>query len=70
MTSPTATRQYDRSIVEGPLSAAVWKLAWPTMLTNVFGGIQGMVDHIMVGNYVGFTGNAAIGVSTCQTVAR
>ncbi len=34
------------------------------MLTNVFGGIQGMVDHVMVGNYVGFTGNAAIGVAT------
>lgn len=64
MTTPAAARTYDRSIVEGPLSAAVWKLAWPTMLTNVFGGIQGMVDHVMVGNYVGFTGNAAIGVAT------
>jgi Na+-driven multidrug efflux pump len=64
VTSPASARKYDRSIVEGPLSAAVWKLAWPTMLTNVFGGIQGMVDHVMVGNYVGFTGNAAIGVAT------
>jgi putative MATE family efflux protein len=25
--------------------------------------MQGLVDHIMVGNYVGYTGNAAIGVS-------
>src|SRR5690348_15556120 len=58
----TKTR-YDRSIVEGPLSRAVWKIAWPTMLTNVVGGLQGMVDHILVGNLVGFTGNAAIGVS-------
>jgi putative MATE family efflux protein len=64
VTTPAAARTYDRSIVEGPLPAAVWKLAWPTMLTNVFGGIQGMVDHVMVGNYVGFTGNAAIGVAT------
>jgi putative MATE family efflux protein len=41
----------------------VWKLAWPTMLVNIIGGLQGMIDHIMVGHFVGFTGNAAIGVS-------
>jgi putative MATE family efflux protein len=58
-----AKRRYDRSIVEGPLRAAVWKIAWPTMLTNIFGGLQGIVDHVLVGNLVGFTGNAAIGVS-------
>lgn len=56
-------RKFDRSIVEGPIGSAVWKLAWPTMLQNVVGGLQGLVDHIMVGQYVGFTGNAAIGVS-------
>src|SRR5262245_2784022 len=56
-------RRYDRTIVEGPLRPAVWKLAWPTMLANVIGGLQGMVDHIMVGNLVGFKANAAIGVS-------
>ena len=63
--SPTSspTRRYDRSIVEGPLRSAVWRLAWPTMLTNVIGGLQGIIDHIMVGHLVGFTGNAAIGVS-------
>jgi putative MATE family efflux protein len=33
------------------------------MLQNIIGGMQGLVDHAMVGNYVGFTGNAAIGVS-------
>ncbi|MGH9947294.1 MAG: MATE family efflux transporter [Pyrinomonadaceae bacterium] len=55
--------KYDRSIIEGPLSRAVWKIAWPTMLTNVIGGLQGIIDHILVGNLVGFTGNAAIGVS-------
>lgn len=58
-----ASGRYDRSLVEGPLRPAVWKLAWPTMLTNLIGGLQGMVDHVMVGNMVGFTGNAAIGVS-------
>ncbi|MCA1609159.1 MAG: hypothetical protein LC730_06870, partial [Acidobacteria bacterium] len=55
--------RYDRSIVEGPLGPAVWKIAWPTMLTNMIGGLQGIVDHVLVGNLVGFTGNAAIGVS-------
>ena len=56
-------RRYDRSIIEGPLVPAVWKIAWPTMTTNVIGGLQGIVDHVLVGNFVGFTGNAAIGVS-------
>jgi putative MATE family efflux protein len=55
--------RYDRSIIEGPLRPAVWKLAWPTMLTNVIGGLQGMVDHALVGNLVGFRANAAIGVA-------
>jgi len=41
----------------------VWKIAWPTMLTNLIGGLQGMVDHALVGNIVGFKANAAIGVS-------
>jgi putative MATE family efflux protein len=56
-------RRYDRSIVEGPLQPAVWKLAWPAMLTNVVGGLQGMVDHVLVGNLIGYRANAAIGVS-------
>ncbi|MBA3514577.1 MAG: MATE family efflux transporter [Pyrinomonadaceae bacterium] len=55
--------RYDRSIVEGPLRSAVWKIAWPTMLTNIIGGLQGIVDHALVGHLVGFTGNAAIGVA-------
>ena len=54
---------FDRSIVEGPIRGAVWKLAWPTMLQNIIGGVQGIIDHTMVGNYVGYVGNAAIGVS-------
>ncbi|MGH7504469.1 MAG: MATE family efflux transporter, partial [Longimicrobiales bacterium] len=56
-------RTFDRSLVEGPIAGAVWKLAWPTMLQNVIGGMQGIVDHVMVGHFVGYTGNAAIGVS-------
>lgn len=34
------------------------------MITNVIGGMQGVIDHILVGHYVGYQGNAAIGVST------
>src|SRR5215813_2889855 len=56
-------RRYDTSIVEGTLRAAVWKLAWPAMLTNAIGGLQGIVDHALVGHLVGFTANAAIGVA-------
>ena len=56
-------QNFDRTIVEGSLPGAVWKLAWPTMLQNILGGLQGIVDHAMVGHYVGHTGNAAIGVS-------
>ena len=61
--APPEKRRYDRSIVEGPLRRAVWKIAWPTMLTNIIGGLQGIVDHVLVGNLVGFTANAAIGVA-------
>jgi putative MATE family efflux protein len=61
---PGEKRRFDRSIVEGPLRPAVWRLAWPTMLTNIIGGLQGVIDHAMVGHYVGFNANAGIGVAT------
>jgi putative MATE family efflux protein len=57
------TRKFDRSIVEGPIGPAVWRLAWPTMLQNAIAGLQGIIDHAMVGNFVGYAANAAIGVS-------
>ena len=61
--TPKRGKAFDRSIVEGPIKGAVWKLAWPTMLQNIIGGMQGLVDHVMVGHYVGYTANAAIGVA-------
>jgi putative MATE family efflux protein len=61
--NPAQRRTFDRSIVDGPILPAVWKLAWPTVLQNAIGGLQGIVDHALVGHYVGYTGNAAIGVS-------
>jgi putative MATE family efflux protein len=64
VTEPGGTsKKFDRSIVEGPIGPAVWKLAWPTMLQNVIAGLQGIIDHAMVGHFVGYTANAAIGVS-------
>jgi len=62
-TETVKASKYDRSLVEGPIARAVWTLAWPTMLQNVIAGLQGIIDHIMVGHYVGYVGNAAIGVS-------
>ena len=59
--SPEKT--FDRRIVEGPLGRAVWRLAWPTMLANLIGGFQGVIDQVLIGNYVGHIGNAAVGVS-------
>jgi putative MATE family efflux protein len=56
-------KTFDRSLIEGPIGPAVWKLAWPTMLQNMIAGLQGVIDHAMVGHFVGFTANAAIGVS-------
>lgn len=58
-----APKPFDRSIVEGPIPRAVWMMAWPTVLQNLIGGLQGIIDHAMVGHYVGYTANAAVGVS-------
>ena len=58
----------------------IWMLAWPTMLQNMIGGLQGLVDHALVGHFVGYVGNAAIGVAwqiflvvivfVCTVIAR
>ncbi|HEY2866488.1 MAG TPA: MATE family efflux transporter, partial [Pyrinomonadaceae bacterium] len=61
--STVSKSRYDRSIVEGPLARAVWKIAWPAILTNLVSGLQGWVDQIMVGNLIGYQANAAIGAS-------
>src|SRR6185369_13918146 len=48
-----AKRRYDRSIVEGPRRPAVWKIEWPTRLTTSIGGLQGMVDNVLVARFAG-----------------
>src|SRR3989441_7076081 len=60
---PRPAKPLERSIVEGPIPHAVWMIAWPTMLQNLIGGLQGVVDHALVGHFVGYAGNAAIGVA-------
>ncbi|MGH7671702.1 MAG: MATE family efflux transporter [Gemmatimonadales bacterium] len=60
---PRPAKTFDRSIVEGPIGRAVWMIAWPTMLQNLIGGLQGIIDHALVGHLVGFAGNAGIGVA-------
>src|SRR5215468_11373008 len=62
-TTSQRPQKYDRSIIDGPLGPSVWRLAWPTMLQNMIAGLQGIIDHVMVGHFVGYIGNAAIGVS-------
>ena len=61
--APIPQRKFNRAIIDGPIGPAVWMIAWPTMLQNVIAGLQGIIDHAMVGHFVGFTANAAIGVS-------
>jgi putative MATE family efflux protein len=60
---PSRIRKFDRTLIEGPILHGVWKLAWPTMLQNGIAGLQGIVDHALVGHFVGYHANAAIGVS-------
>jgi putative MATE family efflux protein len=64
MTTPNEkSKPFDRTLTEGPILKALWKLAWPTMLQNIIAGLQGIVDHTLVGHLVGRNANAAIGVS-------
>lgn len=63
VSQPARPTRFDRSLIDGPLLGAIWKIGWPTMLQNAIAGLQGIVDHTLVGHFVGYTANAAIGVS-------
>lgn len=63
MTKTSRSPSFDRSLVEGPLAPAIWKIVWPTLLQYLASGLQGLIDHIMVGHFVGYAANAAVGVS-------
>lgn len=55
--------KFDTDLVSGNVMRSVWKLTWPVVLTQIIAGIHGIIDQILVGNYVGFSAQAGIGVS-------
>jgi putative MATE family efflux protein len=56
-------KPFDKELITGSIIRAVWKLAWPCVLLNVINGLHGFVDHVLVGNFLGYEANAAIGVA-------
>lgn len=54
---------FDNDIVSGNVVRSVIKLSWPIIITQLVAGIHGIIDQILVGNYVGFEAQAGIGVS-------
>ena len=54
---------FDDDIISGSILKSVWKVAWPVVITQLVAGVHGLVDHILVGNHVGFAAQAGIGVS-------
>ncbi len=55
--------KYDEEIISGGIFRSMWKVAWPVILTQVIGGIHGIIDQVLVGKYVGYEAQAAIGTS-------
>jgi putative MATE family efflux protein len=45
-------KSFDEEIVSGSILRSVWKIAWPVILTQVIAGSSGIVDQILIGNYV------------------
>ena len=56
-------KPFDAELVSGSIVRSVWKLAWPSITLNLINGTHGFVDHILVGNLLGYEANAAIGAS-------
>lgn len=52
-------KAFDKEIVSGNLMRSVWKLAWPLVLLNLINGLHGLVDHILIGNFLASADNAA-----------
>ena len=67
MTSARTQRAFDRSLVEGPIGPAVWKLAWPTMLQNIIAGRRG--DAVANGSTSATAISQAAAVEAATTVA-
>ena len=56
-------KSFDKELVSGSVVRSVWKLAWPAVLLRLIDGLHSVVDHILVGQFVGHVGNAAIGAA-------
>jgi putative MATE family efflux protein len=56
-------KSFDEEIVSGNIVRSVWKVAWPVILTQLIAGIHGIVDQILIGNYVGYKAQAGVGDS-------
>ncbi|MBI4557200.1 MAG: MATE family efflux transporter [Candidatus Hydrogenedentes bacterium] len=56
-------KTFDDELVSGSILRSVWKLAWPGVLLNLLNGVHGIIDHVLVGHFIGYEGNAAIGVA-------
>lgn len=52
-------KQFDEELVSGSIVRSVWKLAWPIVLLQLVNGVHQLVDHILVGNFVPSSNNAA-----------
>lgn len=55
--------EFNQDIVSGSVLRSVWKLAWPTILLNLMNGLHGFIDHLLVGHFLDYNANAAIGVA-------
>ncbi len=59
-------KAFDQEIVSGSIFRSVWKLAWPVVLLNLINGLHGLVDHVLIGQFVPSpdnAANAAVGVA-------
>ncbi len=59
-------KPFDTELTTGSITRSVWKLAWPMILLNLINGLHGIIDHLLVGNFVpseANEANAAIGVA-------
>jgi len=59
-------RDFDDELVSGSILRSVWKLSWPIVTLQLINGVNQLLGHIFVGQYVPAESNApnaAIGVS-------
>lgn len=56
-------KSFDLELVSGSVMRSLWKLAWPAVALHLVNGLHGFVDHVLVGYFLGYESNAAIGVA-------